>query len=148
MGDAIEGEARDVGRAHAEAALRLAADDGVRKPAVILSGGEATVTLTGGGKGGPNTEYLLGLALALDGAPGIWALAGDTDGQDGSEANAGAVVAPDTLDRARALGLDPATLLADNDAWTFFDALGDLIVTGPTHTNVNDFRAVLVTGRD
>ncbi|MEQ8701584.1 MAG: DUF4147 domain-containing protein, partial [Bauldia litoralis] len=148
LGDEIEGEARDVGRAHAQAALRLAADGAVRKPLVILSGGETTVTVTGGGKGGPNTEYLLGLALALDGAPGVWALAGDTDGQDGSEPNAGALVAPDTLARARGLGLDAAALLAGNDAWGFFDTLGDLLVTGPTGTNVNDLRAVLVTGKE
>ena len=102
------------------------------------------MTLAGRGRGGPNAEYLLGLAEALDGMPGVWALAADTDGADGSEDNAGALIGPDTLERARQRGLRPAGFLADNDAWTFFDALGDLVVTGPTHTNVNDFRAVLI----
>ena len=115
------------------------------RPWLLLSGGETTVTVTGGGRGGPNTEYLLALAEGLDGLPGVWALAADTDGADGSEDNAGAVIGPDTLKRARQRGLLPAAFLADNDAWTFFDALGDLVVTGPTHTNVNDFRAVLIT---
>jgi glycerate 2-kinase len=115
-------------------------------PALLLSGGETTVTIGTGpaGHGGRNSEFLLALAVALAGAPGIWALAGDTDGIDGSEDAAGAVVAPDTLARARAQGLDPAALLAGHDSYTLFAALGDLIVTGPTLTNVNDFRAVLV----
>jgi hydroxypyruvate reductase len=117
----------------------------VAAPAVILSGGETTVTVRGeGGKGGRNTEFLLGLALALDGAEGIAALAADTDGIDGSEDNAGAVVLPDTLARMRAAGVDPAAALAANDAYTAFAAVGDLVVTGPTLTNVNDFRAVLL----
>jgi glycerate 2-kinase len=116
-------------------------------PCVLLSGGETTVTVRGaGGRGGRNTEFLLGLALQLHGLAGVWALAGDTDGIDGSEANAGAIVAPDTLERARGLGLRPAERLAANDAYGVFAALGDLVVTGPTLTNVNDFRAVLVTG--
>ncbi|OYX35287.1 MAG: glycerate kinase [Caulobacterales bacterium 32-69-10] len=138
LGDDLEGEARDVGRAHARLAL-----DGPR-PRLILSGGETTVTVRGQGRGGRNVEYLLGLALALDGAPGIYALACDTDGIDGTEDNAGAVIGPDTLARARALGLDPAAMLEANDAYSLFGALGDLIVTGPTRTNVNDFRAIWV----
>ena len=115
-----------------------------RSPCVLISGGETTVTARGKGRGGRNSEFLLGLALALDGAPGIWALAGDTDGIDGSENNAGAIVAPDTLARAAALGLAPRALLDDNDAYGLFVALGDLVVTGPTLTNVNDFRAILI----
>ena len=138
LGDSIEGEAREVGAEHARLAVAR------KRPGVILSGGETTVTIKGTGKGGPNTEYLLGMALALDGRPGIHALACDTDGADGSEDNAGAVVTPDTLARAKVLGLDPTAFLANNDAHGFFSALGDLVVTGPTLTNVNDFRAVLI----
>jgi len=145
LGDAIEGEAREVGKALAGMALSCGRHGfPAKKPCVLLSGGETTVTLKGGGRGGRNTEFLLGLALTLGGAPGIHALAADTDGIDGSEDNAGAFVAPETLARARTLGVDPRQCLADNDAWGFFAALGDLLVTGPTRTNVNDFRAVLV----
>lgn len=140
LGDAIEGEARLVA-AHQAALARTSAAG-----TVLLSGGEATVTVHGEGRGGPNTEFLLALALALDGAPGIHALAADTDGTDGTEDNAGAAIGPGTLARLRAKGLDPASLLADNDAWTAFAAIGELLVTGPTFTNVNDFRAILVTG--
>jgi hydroxypyruvate reductase len=111
---------------------------------VLLSGGETTVTVRGKGRGGRNAEFLLALALALDSASGVYALAGDTDGVDGGEDNAGAYVAPDTLKRSAALGLKPRDRLADNDAYSFFAALGDLVVTGPTLTNVNDFRAILV----
>jgi hydroxypyruvate reductase len=111
---------------------------------VLLSGGETTVTVRGRGRGGRNAEFLLGFTLALAGRPGIWALAADTDGIDGSEDNAGAVAGPDTLGRAAAAGLDAAARLADNDAYGFFAALGDLVVTGPTRTNVNDFRAILI----
>jgi hydroxypyruvate reductase len=111
---------------------------------VLLSGGETTVTVKGNGRGGRNSEFLLGLALALDGAPGIWALAGDTDGVDGSQDNAGAIVSPDTLARAAALSLAPRARLDDNDAYSLFAALGDLVFTGPTLTNVNDFRAILI----
>ncbi len=138
LGDRVEGEAREVGRAHAELALKT------KGPAVILSGGETTVTLKGKGRGGRNSEYALALAIALGGAPGISALACDTDGIDGSEDNAGAMVLPDTLARAKEQGLDAAALLADNDAYGFFSALGDLVITGPTLTNVNDFRAIVV----
>ena len=149
LGDAIEGEAREVGRAMAGMALQ------VRRhgqpwpaPCVLLSGGETTVTMRGtGGRGGRNGEFLLGLALQLRGLAGVWAIAGDTDGIDGSEANAGAIVAPDTLARARAKGIAAAGRLDQNDAWSVFDALGDLVTTGPTFTNVNDFRAVLVTAQ-
>ncbi|MDA1090398.1 MAG: glycerate kinase [Proteobacteria bacterium] len=146
LGDAIEGEARDVAREHARLARAVAAGDGpVKAPAVLLSGGEVTVTIKGdGGRGGPNTEYLLALAEALEGADAIHAIACDTDGIDGSEDNAGAVIGPETLARAKAAGLDAADFLNGNDAYSFFEALDDLVVTGPTLTNVNDFRAILV----
>ena len=145
LGDAIEGEAREVGKAFAGIALSSARRGApARGPCVLLSGGETTVTVRGKGRGGRNSEFLLGLAIALDGAAGIWALAGDTDGIDGSEDNAGAIVAPDTLKRAAALGLNPRARLDDNDAYGLFAALGDLVVTGPTLTNVNDFRAILI----
>ena len=138
LGDRVEGEAREVAREHA--ALALATEG----PAIILSGGETTVTLRGQGRGGRNAEYALALTLALGGKANIVAIAGDTDGIDGSEDNAGALVTPVTLARARAKGLDPEVYLANNDAYSFFAALGDLIVTGPTSTNVNDFRAILI----
>ena len=138
LGDALEGEARALAREHA----RLARD--TAQGTVLLSGGEATVTVTGAGRGGPNAEYALALALALDGAPGVFATACDTDGIDGTEDNAGALVMPDTLARARAAGEDAAARLAANDAYGFFARLGDLVMTGPTLTNVNDFRAILV----
>jgi hydroxypyruvate reductase len=145
LGDQLQAEARHLGASHAALARRLAADG---KRRLILSGGETTVTVVNPkGRGGRNMEYALGLAIALDGAPGIWALACDTDGIDGTEDAAGAVVGPDTLARARALGLDPAKHLAENNGYLFFKALGDLVVTGPTGTNVNDFRAVLIEGR-
>ncbi|MBI4998022.1 MAG: glycerate kinase, partial [Rhodocyclales bacterium] len=114
-------------------------------PCLLLSGGETTVTVRGQGRGGRNVEFLLALAVALDGAPGIYALAGDTDGVDGQEETAGAIVTPDTLARAWQLGIDARERLADNDGHGFFAALGDSILTGPTRTNVNDFRAILVT---
>ncbi|HUN52313.1 MAG TPA: DUF4147 domain-containing protein, partial [Candidatus Sulfotelmatobacter sp.] len=141
LGDALEGEARGLGAEHAHLALAHAAEG---RRLCILSGGETTVTVRGEGRGGRNAEYLLSLAIGLDGAAGIHALAADTDGIDGSEDNAGAVLAPDSLARARALGIDARTRLADNDAYGFFAALDDLLVTGPTRTNVNDFRAILV----
>lgn len=138
LGDRIEGEARQVGADHA----RLARGQAGR--CAIISGGELTVTVTGDSDGGPNKEYLLGLALGLQGAAGIRAFAIDTDGIDGSSDDAGARIDPCTLARARALGLDPAAMLAANRSRAFFEALGDLIVTGPTRTNVNDFRAILI----
>ena len=145
LGDAIEGEAREVGKALAGMAISCGRHGFPgEKPCVLLSGGETSVTMKGAGRGGRNTEFLLGLALALGGAPGVHALAADSDGIDGSEDNAGAFVTPDTLARARAAGLDARGLLAGNDAWTFFAGLDDLLVTGPTRTNVNDFRAILV----
>ena len=145
LGDAIEGEARELGKALAGMAISCGRHGfPAKKPCVLLSGGETTVTLKGEGRGGRNTELLLGVALALDGAPGIHALAADTDGIDGSEDNAGAFVGPDTLGRAHALGVDPRQRLAGNDAWGFFAELDDLLVTGPTRTNVNDFRALLI----
>ncbi|MBE3033878.1 MAG: glycerate kinase [Actinobacteria bacterium] len=168
LGDDLEGEASDLGGAHAAlaiacakggetalVALREAVARGAahladpiffmpQAPLALLSGGETTVTVRGPGRGGRDTEYLLGLALALDGHPAISALAGDTDGIDGSEDNAGALVTPDTLARGRKAGVDPVAALAANDAYGLFAALGDLLVTGPTRTNVNDFRAVLV----
>jgi len=143
LGDALEGEAREVAAGQARMALELKAR-GEGQPAVILSGGELTVTVRGQGRGGPNAEFALGLALALDGAPGIHAIACDTDGIDGTEDNAGALCGPDTLARAREAGLDGRAALADNDAYGFFAALGDLVVSGPTLTNVNDIRAILV----
>ncbi len=145
LGDQLQAEARHLGASHAALARRLAADG---RPRLILSGGETTVTVVNAkGRGGRNMEYALGLAIALNGAPGIWALACDTDGIDGTEDAAGAIVGPDTLARAEALGLDAARHLAENNAYLFFKALGDLVVTGPTGTNVNDFRAVLIEGR-
>jgi glycerate 2-kinase len=145
LGDALEGEAREVGKLMAGIAQSCGRHGfPAKKPCVLLSGGETTVTVRGRGRGGRNSEFLLALALALAGAPGIHALAADTDGIDGSEDNAGAFVGPDTLARARAAGLDLRGHLADNDAWTCFSRLGDLLVTGPTRTNVNDFRAILI----
>lgn len=147
LGDAIEGEAREVAKVMAGIARQVALHgQPARRPCVLLSGGETTVTIRGkGGRGGRNSEFLLGLALALDGDPGISAIACDTDGVDGSEENAGAWIGPDILARAHAAGLDARGLLDGNDAFGFFEALDRLVVTGPTHTNVNDFRAVLIT---
>jgi len=150
LSDRIEGEARDIGLMHAAIALQLR--DGrmrvgprpVELPAVLLSGGETTVTVRGHGRGGRNSEFLLALAAALDGAPGIAAIACDTDGIDGTEDNAGATLLPDSIARAAAKGVAIKAALAENDSWGFFHALGDLVVTGPTLTNVNDFRAILV----
>ncbi len=145
LGDALEGEARELGRVLAGIA-RACRDHGLpaAPPCVLLSGGETTVTVRGRGRGGRNSECMLGFALALAGLGEIAALAADTDGIDGRGGAAGAFVLPDTLARARALGLDPRAHLADNDALGLFEALGDAFVTGPTRTNVNDFRAVLV----
>ncbi|MBU3737725.1 MAG: glycerate kinase [Rhodoferax sp.] len=147
LGDSLEGEAREVGRVMAGIARQVAAHhQPVAPPCVLLSGGETTVTVRGQGCGGRNVEFLLALGVALGGHPGIHALAGDTDGVDGQVDVAGALLAPDTLDRARALGLVPAGSLDRNDGHGFFGALGDSVVTGPTRTNINDFRAVFVSG--
>jgi hydroxypyruvate reductase len=146
LSDAIEGEAKDVGRVLAAIAREVARNGRpFARPVVILSGGETTVTLSGGGgRGGRNTEFLLSFALATDGVPGLSALAADTDGIDGSEDNAGAFADGTTAARLRAAGRDPAALLAAHDAWGAFAAAGDLFAPGPTGTNVNDFRAILV----
>jgi hydroxypyruvate reductase len=145
LGDAIEGEARDVGKVMAGIALSAALHGApLAPPCVLLSGGETTVTVRGKGRGGRNVEFLLSLAVALDGLADTWAIAGDTDGVDGAEEVAGAIVAPDTLARAWSRGIRAVDRLADNDGHGFFEALGDQVVTGPTLTNVNDFRAVLV----
>lgn len=148
LGNAIEGEASQTALVHAGIA-RQVVEHGqpAPVPCVLLSGGETTVTVRGRGRGGRNAEFLLALAVALDGMPGVHALAADTDGIDGTEDNAGALLAPDTLKRAAALGIDAKARLADNDGYGFFQALGDLVVTGPTLTNVNDFRAILIDGR-
>ncbi len=144
LGDNLEGEARDLGQHHASLAMDMAAGM-LPRPHVILSGGETTVTRTGAGTGGRNQEYLLALAVALDGRDGIHALACDTDGIDGGTRAAGAVIDPGTMDRARRLGLQPADVLARQDSGCLFGRLDDHIVTGPTYTNVNDFRAILIT---
>src|SRR5258707_5859826 len=149
LSDSIEGEARDVALVHAAIARHCARNgQPAAPPCAILSGGETTVTLRGTGRVRRNAEFLLALAVALDGLPGIDALAADTDGIDGTEDNAGAVIAPDSLARAAQRGSDAKALLADNDGYSFFAALDDLVVTGPTFTNVNDFRAILVGGRE
>ncbi len=145
LGERVEGEARDVARAHAAKAREIHA---AARPSVILSGGELTVTIRGQGRGGPNQEYALTLAIALAGTTGIAALAADTDGTDGGAGAAadpaGAVVDGTTAARARELGLDAAAFLADNDSTGFFERLGDLLRPGPTFTNVNDFRAIVI----
>ena len=145
LGDAIEGEARDVGKVLAALALQVARrGQPFKPPCVLLSGGETTVTIRGQGRGGRNVEFLLSLGVALGGEPGIHALAGDTDGVDGMEEIAGATLAPDSLDRAWDRGIRPKDSLAANDGHGFFEALGDQVITGPTLTNVNDFRAILI----
>ncbi|MGX6569548.1 DUF4147 domain-containing protein [Cupriavidus necator] len=146
LGDAIEGEARDVGKVMGGIALAAARHGQLfAAPCVLLSGGETTVTVRGAGRGGRNVELLLSLSLTLRGEPGIHAIAGDTDGVDGQEEIAGAVIGPDTLERAWRAGLRPQDALAANDGHGFFEALGDAVITGPTLTNVNDFRAILLT---
>jgi glycerate 2-kinase len=145
LSDAIEGEARDVGKVLAAIAQQIVNHgQPFRAPCVLLSGGETTVTVRGGGRGGRNVEFLLSLAIALDGLAGVYGLAGDTDGVDGQEEIAGARFGPDTLSRAWAKGFSPKDVLSANDAHSFFTALGDSVVTGPTLTNVNDFRAILI----
>lgn len=145
LGDSIEGEARDVGKVMA-AVARYAKDSQApaKPPCVILSGGETTVTVRGTGRGGRNVEFLLALAIELAGTPKIFSMAADTDGVDGQEEIAGAFIGPDTLKRAWAAGMRPRDYLANNDAHTFFERLGDQMVTGPTNTNVNDFRAIVI----
>jgi hydroxypyruvate reductase len=140
LGDALQGEAAELGRTMAASAL------GESGPKLLLSGGETTVTIGAQkpGRGGRNTEFLLSLALALNGAVNIYALAGDTDGIDGTEAAAGAIITPDTLTRARAAGLDPAAMLKAHDSYSLFAKVNDLVITGPTLTNVNDIRAILI----
>jgi len=147
LGDSLEGEARDLGKAMAGIARQVVVHgQPFVPPCVLLSGGETTVTLKGTGRGGRNVEFLLSLAVGLDGLPGVHAIAGDTDGVDGAEEIAGAVLAPDTLKRAWALGINPRASLDNNDGHGFFQSLGDSVITGPTLTNVNDFRAIVVDG--
>ena len=141
LGDDLEGEARDLGEKHAQIALGLREE---KMPCVLISGGETTVNVRGMGLGGRNGEYLLSMALALDGEADIYALACDTDGIDGGGDNAGAIITPTTRMRAAGEDLSAWGMLEDNDSYNFFGAIGDLVITGPTRTNVNDFRAVLV----
>lgn len=147
LSDCIEGEARDIALMHAGIVRQIVArNQPFRKPCLLLSGGETTVTVRGDGRGGRNAEFLLALAVALDGLPGVHAVACDTDGIDGTEDNAGCVLSPDTLTRAGVAGMDAKAYLQNNDGYTFFSRLNDLVVTQPTRTNVNDFRAILVLG--
>jgi glycerate 2-kinase len=145
LGDSLEGESRDVAKVLAGITRQvLQHGQPFQTPCVLLSGGETTVTIRGKGRGGRNVEFLLALGVALAGAPGVYALAGDTDGVDGIEEIAGAVLTPDTLARAWAQGMNPRSFLDNNDAHSFFQALDDSVITGPTLTNVNDFRAILI----
>ncbi|MDX5364663.1 MAG: glycerate kinase [Pseudazoarcus pumilus] len=145
LGDTIEGEAKDVGKVFAGITHQIATRGyPFPRPCVLLSGGETTVTVKGEGRGGRNVEFLLSLAIELNGKEGVWALAGDTDGVDGLEEIAGAIITPDSLERAWAAGIRPRDALADNDGHGFFEKIGDSVVTGPTLTNVNDFRAILL----
>lgn len=145
LGDAIEGEAKEVGTVFAGLTKQILAHDApFQRPCILLSGGETTVTVRGKGKGGRNVEFLLALGIALQGVSNVYALAGDTDGVDGLEEIAGALLTPDTMDRAFQLGLSPRDALSNNDAHSFFGALGQSLITGPTRTNVNDFRAILI----
>ena len=146
LGDSLEGESRDVAKVLGGIARQVALHgQPFQRPCVLLSGGETTVTIRGQGRGGRNVEFLLALAVALGSAPGVYALAGDTDGVDGAEEIAGAIATPDTLERAWALGMNPRSYLDNNDAHSFFQKLGDSVITGPTLTNVNDFRAILIS---
>ena len=148
LGDSIEGEASEVGRVMSGIARQVVLrDEPAPAPCALISGGETTVTVRGRGRGGRNVEFLLALAVHLNGLERVHAIACDTDGVDGAEEVAGAIVAPETLKRAAALGINAKERLADNDGHGFFEALGDQVVTGPTLTNVNDFRAILVGGR-
>ena len=142
----LQGSATELGLEHAALAKQIACGNGpVQPPCVLISGGETTVRVLGHGRGGRNSEYCLALALALDGHPEIFAIACDTDGIDGTEDNAGCFVTPDSLQRASAKSLDARKLLDENDSYRFFSEIGDLVETGPTRTNVNDFRAILIT---
>ncbi len=148
LGDDLQGEARDSGSWHAELAGQCyRTGQPAKAPCVLISGGETTVTVRGKGRGGRNAEFLLSLGIALDGQADTWSLACDTDGIDGTEANAGALIGPKFLQQAAALGLDPAAFLNDNNAFTLFEKLNALVTTGPTRTNVNDFRAIYVGRR-
>jgi hydroxypyruvate reductase len=145
LGDSVTGESSDVAKVYGALAREVRGyGQPLYPPVALISGGETTVTLRGKGRGGRCTEFLLSLAIDLDSLPDTWALACDTDGIDGSEDNAGAIATPDTLARAGALGLRSRRMLAENDGYGFFSALGDLVVTGPTRTNVNDYRVILV----
>jgi hydroxypyruvate reductase len=145
LGDSVTGEAAEVAKVYAALARQVRQHaHPLRPPVALISGGETTVTMRGNGRGGRCSEFLLSLAIALDGLEETWALACDTDGIDGSEDNAGAVLTPDALARARARGLEPKRMLANNDGYGFFSALDDLVVTGPSRTNVNDYRVILV----
>lgn len=146
LSDRIEGESRDIAEMHGAIARQvLAHGQPLKGPAVVLSGGETTVTIrTQGGRGGRNAEFMLAMAVSLGGQTGIYGIACDTDGIDGSEDNAGAMIGPDTLARAEALGMNAKTYLANNDAYSFFEGLNDLVMSGPTLTNVNDFRAIII----
>jgi len=146
LGDSIEGESAQVATVHAGIAKQVVRhQQPVKMPCVLLSGGETTVTVTGSGRGGRNAEFSLALAIALNGIHGVHSLAADTDGIDGSEDNAGCIVTPSTLSRAEQASLKPTDYLQNNDAYSFFESLDDLLITGPTLTNVNDFRAILIT---
>lgn len=145
LGDSIEGESREIAIMHAGIARQVVMrGQPIPMPCVILSGGETTVTVRGSGRGGRNAEFLLSLGVALDGLPGVFAIACDTDGIDGTEDNAGCILTPSSLNRAKSMGLDAKAYLANNDGYGFFEKLSDLLVTGPTKTNVNDFRAILI----
>ena len=149
LGDGIEGEAREVAKVMAGMAQQVVRHgQPAAAPCVLLSGGETTVTVRGKGRGGRNVEFALALSVELKGLPGVFALAGDTDGIDGAEEIAGAIVTPDTLARAEARGIRAKACLADNDGHGFFEALGDQVITGPTLTNVNDFRAILIAANE
>ena len=147
LGSQVVGESRQAGADHALMLQDMIKTNAGNRPLLLLSGGETTVTVRGSGRGGPNREYLLAAAQTLNGLPGAWGIACDTDGIDGSHDAAGAVIGPDTLARAKALGLDAKTMLTENDTGTFFSTLGDAVVTGPTCTNINDFRALLYVPR-
>ena len=145
LGDSVTGESREVAKVYAALVRQIRQHaHPMKAPVALISGGETTVTVRGKGRGGRCTEFLLSLAIELEGLDHVYALAADTDGIDGSEDNAGALLAPDSIARAVAMGLAPKKLLAGNDGYGFFAPLGDLVVTGPTRTNVNDFRVILV----